>query len=120
MQARHYDSGDAAALDQILDSNRGHDVTLDRDRIICAGTPAVGCLVWTPSAFVHELHTGRGLVKRAIADLLVDAGIKDALMQPYPLRSAIFLTDDDRMAQYAIERGAIEQFGKRVFTLEIK
>lgn len=120
MIARHYESSDAAALDRILSSNVGHDVTLDRDRIICAGTPAVGCLVWTPGAIVHELQTGRGLAQRRIADLLVGAAITDALTDRFQIREAIFLTDSDQMAEYALRMGAIEQFGKRTFTLRIR
>ena len=120
MIARHYDAADAPALDEILSSNRGHDVTLDRDRIICAGSPAVGCLVWTPAALVHELQTGRGLAQKRIADLLVGVAINDALTDRFQIQEAIFLTDSDQMAEYALEMKAIEQFGKRLFTLRIR
>ena len=119
MDIHFYAPTDAPALDRILDCNRGHDVTLDRDRIICAGTPAVGCLVWTPAAIVHELHTGRSLAQRHIADLLVGAATRDALSHPWFVREAIFLTDSDAMAQYALDKGAVEQFGKRTFILKL-
>lgn len=122
MQARLYESTDAEGLDELLGCPQSGDVRLDRDRIALVGVPGrpVGCLVWRPGGIVHEMRTGYGLAQRHMADLLVKFGIEDALSQPHHLWEALFLTDSDAMARYALELGAIEETGKRVFTLDLR
>lgn len=113
---------DASALDLILDGNRGHDVNLSRDRVCVMdsrGIPA-GLLVWRSGGIVHELYAGRGLAQRTIADGLVKFAIKDAIARPFPLYTALFVTDSEQMASYAAALGAVEQSAKRVFQLELQ
>lgn len=55
-----------------------------------------------------------------MADLLVKSGIEDAVSQPHQLWEALFLTDSDNMARYALELGAVEEVGKRIFTLNLR
>lgn len=116
---RLYESADADALDIILDFNKGHDVRLDRDRIVVLGRPATSLLVWRPAAFVHELHVGDGLGQKQRADLLADFAIDDAMSGSFPIQEAVFVTDSDRMAQYILNRGGTEQFGRRLITLRV-
>jgi len=120
--ARPYESADAEGLDRLLGCPQSGDVRLDRDRITVVGVPGrpVGCLVWRAGGIVHELRTGYGLAQRHMADLLVKSGIEDAVSQPHQLWEALFLTDSDNMARYALELGAVEEVGKRIFTLNLR
>jgi hypothetical protein len=122
LNARLYQSEDAPAVDFILNGNRDHDVRIDRDRIMVLGDlgKPVGLIAWRPGGIVHELYVGNGLGQRVRANLLVEAAIRDSLSRPFDLHEAIFVTDSDRMARYAIEIGAIEEVGLRVFTLDIR
>ena len=122
IEPRLYESSDAAALDALLHDNIGHDVSLEHDRIVYMGEAgmSMGLLVWRPIAFVHELFTCHGLGQRSVADRLVQFAIGDVKHRRFEIHEALFLTDSDRMADYAIERGAVEQFGKRTFTMRIK
>lgn len=120
-EVRLYQSGDAPSLDGLLGTEHG--VRLDRDRISClaaSGGPVVGVLAWRPGGIVHELRVGDGLLQQRRANLLVDFAIGDAVSQPFPLYEAIFICDSDAMAHYARELGAIEETGKRVFTLDLR
>lgn len=119
---RLYESSDAETLDRLLDNNKGHDVRLDRDRVVVVGPPSrpVGLLCWRPGGIVHELFTGHGLAQRSLADLLVRYAMDDAVSKPFHLHEAIFITDSEAMARYADELGAIEEAGKRVFTLDLR
>jgi hypothetical protein len=112
-----YAPADAITVDQITDSNRGHSIRLDRDRIVVLGDS--GLLVWRAGGIVHELHTGHGLGQKRRADLLVRFAIGDAMRETHKLHEAIFLTDSDRMANYALSIGATEEIGKRVFSLDL-
>lgn len=123
MIVRPYQSEDAPKLDVILAANHGHDVRLDRDRIICLGEPGspTGLLCWRPGGIVHELYVGNGLGQKERADLLVRTAIGDAMSREFKLWEAVFVTDSDRMAQYALnELKATEQVGKRLFTLTVR
>lgn len=120
MIARHYQSLDAKALDDLLQCNRSSDVRLDRDRIITVGRPADGVLVWRPGGIVHELRVGDGLGRRSKANVLVNFAIADSIARPFNLQEALFLTDSDDMARYAESIGAYEETGKRIFTLNIR
>jgi hypothetical protein len=51
---------------------------------------------------------------------LVEFGIRDAVSHPWPLYEAIFVIDSEAMADYVKGKGAIEEVGKRVFTLKLK
>ena len=42
------------------------------------------------------------------------------MSQPHQLWEALFLTDSDNMARYALELGAVEEVGKRIFTLNLR
>lgn len=124
MHARHFNGtdADASALDILLNENRGHNVQLDKDRIIVmdsVGAP-VGLLAWRSGGIVHELITGQGLAQRSIANSLVEFAIKDAIRKPYPLHTALFVTDSDKISSYALALGATEQLAKRVFQLELQ
>jgi hypothetical protein len=118
IKPRLYEKGDAKNVDKIINENRGHNVRLASDRIVVLGNS--GLLVWRPGCIVHELHVGNGLRQRQRADSLVGYAIADALSQPFDLHEGIFVTDSDRMAGYALDIGAIEEVGKRVFTLRIR
>lgn len=120
MLARLYESSDAATLDLILGQTQIGDVRLDRDRLCVVGRPPVGLLVWRPGGIVHELRTGNGLAQRRVADLLVNFAVGDALSGPFNLWEAVFVTDNEQMAKYALELGAVEEIGKRVFTLPLR
>lgn len=121
MIARHYVSADAIHLDRILDSGRpGFDVRLDRDRIAVIGQPASGCLIWRPGSVVHELRIAPGLSRHSVADSLVNFAIADAMARPSLIWEAVFLTDSDEFARYALSIGALEQDGKRVFRLPVR
>jgi hypothetical protein len=99
----------------------GHHVRPDLDRIIVQ--PPDGCLVWRPGGIVHELHCGRGLGRRRLADKLVDFAIDDATSHPYALHEAIFVTDSDEFSAYieARYRGSIvHESGKQVYTLRLR
>ena len=122
MIARLYQSQDAEALDKLLGVPQSGDVRLAYDRIavLDSSRGPVGCLVWRPGGIVHELRVGNGLGQKRRADLLVQFGIRDAVSRAYCLHEAIFITDSERMANYAKELGAIEQTGKRVFSLEVR
>jgi hypothetical protein len=109
---------DATTVDHITNSNQGHNIRLDRDRIVLLGDS--GLLVWRAGGIVHELHTGNGLGQKQRADLLVRFAIGDAVRETHKLHEAIFLTDSDRMAGYALSIGAIEETGKRVFSLDLR
>lgn len=112
---------DADALDGILNGNVGHDVVLKRDRLVLVGQSGrpVGMLAWRAGGIVHELQTGNSLAQRAIANLLVDYAIRDALHRPFKLHTALFVTDSDRMSTYALALGAREVQGKKLFQLEL-
>ncbi len=120
MLARHYQSDDAARLDEIL--SRPHDVRLDCDRLVCVGPTGspVGLLVWRPGGIVHELRVGNGLGRRYAANSLVNFAVADAIARPHQLHEAIFVCDSDDMARYAGELGAVEEQGKRIFTLRVR
>lgn len=121
MLARHYRSDDAPALNQLLGQRQVGDIRLDRDRLIVLGRPAGGLLVWRPGGIVHELHTGNGLGQRHRADAMVGFAIADSVSRPFHLWEAVFVTDSDRMAEYAINHlKATEEVGKRVFTLAVR
>jgi len=81
----------------------------------------VGVIAWRPGGIVHELRVGNGLGQKQRADLLVDYAINDALrVMPWKLSEAIFVTDSERMTEYVKGLGAIEEIGKRLFTLDIR
>lgn len=121
IHCRPFRSGDEGALDVLLHNNTEGDVRLNCDQIIVAETEhPVGCLVWRPGGIIHELRTGNGLVRRVMADKLVDHAIAKALEREYPLYEAVFLTDSDALAAYAKDLGAIEQIGKRIFTMKVR
>ncbi len=120
MIARHYISADAEAVDKILGQPQAGDVRLERDRIVVAGCPAYGLLVWRPCAFVHELRTGYGMAQRHLADILVNFAIGDAVSRPANIWEAVFVCDSDDMAKYVEGLGAVEEKGKRVFTLQVR
>lgn len=120
MIARHYHSSDAEAVDRILGPQQSGDVRLDRDRIVCAGIPAYGLLVWRPGGIVHEFRTGYGMAQRHLADILVNFAVGDFVSHPFHLWEAVFVCDSDEMAKYVTGLGAVEQTGKRVFTLLVR
>lgn len=119
-EVRLYESCDAPELDTLLACNRGHDVRLDRDRIAVLGRPSRGFLVWRPGGIVHELRVGDSLGQRHAAHLLVEFGIGDSLSRPFHLHEAVFLCDSDAMVRYVAGLGAVEQAGRRVFTLDLR
>jgi hypothetical protein len=120
MLARHYHPNDAASIDLIL--NHTGDVRLDRDRIYVLGDTGkpTNLLTWRPGGIVHELRVGNGLGQKQRADSLVNFAIADSLSRPFHLYEAIFLTDSERMSNYALSIGAMEEKGKRVFTLPLR
>lgn len=120
MLARHYRSCDAQSLDVVLGGNQQGDVRLDRDRIIVCGTPVNSCLVWRAGGIVHELRTGNGMYKRIHADALVNFAIADSIAKSFELHEALFLTDSDELSRYVLSLGAIEETGKRIFTLQVR
>ena|SRR5215469_15998766 len=121
MLARCYESDDAEDVDRILGVPQKGNVLIDRDQIVLAGSPPIGCLVWRPGCLVHELRTGSGMGRRYIADRLVEFAIKDAISHPFNLYEAIFITNNEDMARYALDDlGAIEEIGKRMFTLKVR
>ena len=96
-------------------------MTLGRDHIVVAETDhVVGCLVWRAGGIVHELRTTNSLIRRFTADKLVDMALSKAMEREYPLYEAVFLTDSDALASYVKDLGAIEQFGKRIFTMRVR
>lgn len=117
-----FQSANAESLDRLLGTKHG--VLLDRDRVSCLAIPGqsvVGVIAWRPGGIVHELRVGNGLGQKQRADLLVDYAIRDALaVMPWKLSEAIFVVDNDRMAKYVRELGAIEEVGSKVFTLDIR
>lgn len=117
---RHYDATDAIQLDTIL--RREGDVRLDRDRIVVAGDRGdpVGCLAWRPGGIVHELRVPATLGRHHTAANLVDFAITHALSRPFLLYEAIFVTDNNDVAEFVRSLGADEQEGKRLFTLQIR
>lgn len=120
MYARLYQSNDAIALDRILGGQHG--VRLDRDRISVLesnGSP-VGVLAWRPGGIVHELRVGNGLGQKGRANLLVEHAIGDAVSRKFDMWEAIFITDSDRAAAYVEGLGAIEEEGKRLFTMGVR
>jgi len=118
MLARHYQPEDAAGIDRM---GLG-DVRIDRDRIVVAGkrNELLGCLVWRPGSIVHELRVGCGVSRRNVADSLSNFAIADAVARQWYLCEGIFVTDSDAMAKYAMDIGAVEETGKRVFTLALR
>lgn len=120
MLARHYSGDDADAVDKILGQPQSGDVRLDRDHIVVAGRPAYGLLVWRPGGIVHELRTGYGMAQRHLADILVNFAVGDAVSRPANLWEAVFVCDSDEMARYVESLGAVEEKGKRVFTLALR
>ena len=120
MLARHYVSADSDGLDAML-AGSGN-VRLDCDRLVCVGAPGrpVGLLAWRPGGIVHELRVASGLGQRAVADALVNFSVADSVSHPHMLHEAIFVCDTDSMAKYVGELGAIEESGKRVFTLKLR
>lgn len=120
MLARHYSSADADAIDKLLGPQQSGDVRLDRDRIVSAGNPVCGLLVWRPGGIVHELRTGYGLAQRHLADTLVNFAVGDAVSRSFSLWEALFVCDSDEMAKYALSLGGVEETGKRVFTLNLR
>lgn len=120
MYARLYQSSDAEALDRLLGSQHG--VRLDRDRItvLDASSGPVGVLAWRPGGIVHELRVGNGLGQKRRADLLVASAIGDAVTRKFAMWEAIFVTDSDRVAAYVQGLGAVEESGKRIFTMGVR
>lgn len=120
MLARLYQPADAPAVDAILNGT-GH-VLLERDRLVVLGVPGSprNLLVWRPGCIVHELRLSNGLGQRQRADNLVQCGMTDALSRPFQLWEAAFVTNNDTMAAYARDLGAIEESGKRLFTLRLR
>ena len=118
-------SGDAPALDRLLDHNRLGDVLLDRDRIIVCENGdrvPVGALVWRPTGFIHEFHCGLGLARLPIASALTGFAKFDALRPGvfHRIQDALFLVDSSNlpMLRYVRDMGAVEQNGI-VFTLRL-
>jgi hypothetical protein len=118
--ARRYQPQDAPLIDEILGEVQRGDVRLDRDQLIVCGDPAYGLLCWRAGGIVHELHTGRGLSTRRTANSLVNFAIADATSRPFPLHEAIFVTDSEVLARYVEGLGAIEEKGKRIYTLRLR
>lgn len=120
MQPRHYQPADAPAIDAILNGT-GH-VLLDRDRLVCMGPTGAptNLLVWRPGCIVHGLYLSHSLGQRSRADSLVQFGLRDSISRPFSLYEAVFVTEGDIMAEYVKGKGAVEEVGKRVFTLRIR
>lgn len=120
MLARHFQSGEGEAIDRLLGHRSDGDIRLDRDRMVVVGRPPTGLLVWRPGGIVHELHTGHGLAARPAANALVNFAIASAVARRYHLWEAVFVTDCDKVAEYVKGLGAVEELGKRVFTLGVR
>ena len=127
MRSRLYLPGtlDARVLDRLLDDNRHGDVSLEKDRIILAtGDDDVptGCLVWRPSAFIHEFNVPHVLGQRSIASSLYHDAVRLDIRRRHQIRQAIFMIDSGNhpMLHYARGlEGAVEQDGI-IFTLDLK
>jgi hypothetical protein len=126
MRCRLYLPGtaDARVLDLLLDNNRHGDVRLSADRIIVStGDDDVpsGCLVWRPTAYIHEFLVPNCLGQRTIADSLYREAVKLDIGRRHLIRQAVWLVDNSnaRMLRYARDVGAIEQNGT-VFLLNLK
>jgi hypothetical protein len=120
MLARHYQTTDAEAVEHLLNGRGTGDVRLDRDRLVVVGRPPRGLLVWRPGCLVHELHTGYGMAQRHTADVLVNFGMADAVSKPFDLYEAVFITDSDAVGEYVKSLGALEEVGKKVWTMRIR
>jgi|SRR5882672_1440399 len=118
-------SDDARVLDRILKDNLQGDVRLGTDRIIVsAGDDDLpsGCLVWRPSAFIHEFHVPNCLAQRAVADRLFSEAVKLDFNRRHLIRQAVWMVDSDNlpMLRYAREVvHATEQKGT-IFLLNLK
>ena len=122
---RHYSPSDAPELDRLLDNNRSGDVRLERDRIVVAGSDTtsklLGCLIWRPSCFVHELRLGSGLIdKRGIAGKLYDYAKTDVLNSSYKLYDANFISSDPAMIYFAESLGAVHEHLGTVLTVPVR
>jgi len=125
MIARAYRSEDAAGLDRILANTRSgmDDVRLDRDRItVCGpvGSP-FACLVWRPTAFLHEFYCGSGFNRRIAASALTSYALADAISHQHAILDAIFLVDPSNYHMLNFIKGekATEQDGL-IFTLPLR
>lgn len=116
-------SADARALDAILGGH--HDVRLADDRIVCAvdsNNEPTGCLVWRPTAFIHEFHVPPVLAQRSIADSLYHDAVRLDIRRRHLIRQAFFMIDSANapMLRYARGlEGAVEQDGV-IFLLDLK
>jgi len=117
-------TSDSVLLDDIANSNVGHDIRLDRDRIILAhGVQSgrlLGCFVYRPGAIIHDLLVRDSLTRRSVAHDMVNFAAMDATSRPFQLHEAIFLTDGDEMAKFAEEIGAYEETGKRLYRIPLR
>lgn len=120
MLARLYDQRDYASIKSIL--NGTGDVRLDRDRVFCIGIPGepVGFLAWRRGGIVHELRVGNGMGRYTRASALVNFAVANALAETPPLWEALFVCDGDDMARFAKSIGAVEEEGKRLFSLPLR
>jgi hypothetical protein len=120
MSARPYEPSDAPALDRLLDSNQGHDVRLDHDRILVHGSPVSGLLVWRPTAVIHELILPRTLGLNAVARDLVAFACEDAQRSLHRIRIASFMIDPDNlpMVRYVRGLGVIEE-RRQLYTIPV-
>lgn len=107
----------------LLHHNREGDVRIDRDRIAVAVSHGhtLGCLVWRPGCFVHELRLGRGLLDRiSTARALFDFAHAEAVSKPFELWDAHFIVSDLAMYDFAVSLGAIEEHPGRILTLGVR
>src|SRR3981189_2990214 len=117
-------SFDARVLDHLLDHNRDGDVRLSSDRIIVStdgDNSPTGCLVWRPTAFIHELYVPDCLGQRLVADQLMRHSLTLDFNRRHLIRQALFMVDSSnhRMLRYARDVGAVEQSGT-IFTLNLE
>ena len=115
-------SNDAKCLDRILVP--GHDVRINRDRIIVAvdgDDNTAATLVWRPTAFIHEFDIPHTLGQKSIADSLMQEAIQIDFNRRHLIRQVAFLVDSDNVAMLRYIRDdvkAIEQPGV-LFTLPL-
>lgn len=115
---------DAQQLDRLIGPGN-HAIRLAHDRIIVSvndDNEPTGCLVWTPSAFIHQFNVPPVLGQRSVANSLYNDAVKIDIARRHLIRTALWMVDSDNLPMLRYARdviGATEQKGI-IFTLQLK